>query len=129
LHDELDIPVLYVSHSQDELARLADHTVPLDRGRPPPSAPIGETLARRGVPVAGGGEAGGGDRWRGWGSSHTAIWGSAKGGCACCACVAEAPTTAAAEPSKRARALRRSKAAQIMLGPSAQALAAEEPIC
>jgi molybdate transport system ATP-binding protein len=27
LHDELDIPVLYVSHSPDEVARLADHVV------------------------------------------------------------------------------------------------------
>ena len=31
LHDELDIPVLYVSHSQDEVARLADHLVLLSR--------------------------------------------------------------------------------------------------
>ena len=27
LHDNLDIPVLYVSHSPDEVARLADHVV------------------------------------------------------------------------------------------------------
>ncbi|MNP14761.1 hypothetical protein D3C76_1070970 [compost metagenome] len=32
-------------------------------------------------------------------------------------------------PRRRARTLPRSKAAQVMLGPSAQALAAEEPIC
>lgn len=33
LHDELDIPILYVSHSHDEIARLADHLVVLDSGR------------------------------------------------------------------------------------------------
>jgi molybdate transport system ATP-binding protein len=33
LHDELDIPVLYVSHAADEVARLADHLVLLDDGR------------------------------------------------------------------------------------------------
>ncbi len=33
LHDDLDIPVLYVSHSPDEVARLADHVVLLAQGR------------------------------------------------------------------------------------------------
>ncbi|MDD2873156.1 MAG: molybdenum ABC transporter ATP-binding protein, partial [Azoarcus sp.] len=33
LHDELDMPVLYVSHSPDEVARLADHVVLLDQGK------------------------------------------------------------------------------------------------
>jgi len=33
LHRALDIPVLYVSHSVDEVARLADHVVVLDQGR------------------------------------------------------------------------------------------------
>ena len=33
LHDELSIPVLYVSHSPDEVARLADHMVLMDRGK------------------------------------------------------------------------------------------------
>lgn len=32
LHDELDIPVLYVSHSPDEVMRLADYIVVLDEG-------------------------------------------------------------------------------------------------
>jgi hypothetical protein len=32
LRDELDIPVLYVSHAPDEVARLADHLVVLDAG-------------------------------------------------------------------------------------------------
>lgn len=33
LHRELRIPVIYVTHSLDELARLADHVVMLDQGR------------------------------------------------------------------------------------------------
>jgi len=58
LHDELDIPVLYVSHSQDEVARLADHIVLLDNGRALASGPIGETLARLDLPLALGDDAG-----------------------------------------------------------------------
>ncbi|WP_053180355.1 molybdenum ABC transporter ATP-binding protein [Pseudomonas kilonensis] len=58
LHDELDIPVLYVSHSQDEVARLADHIVLLDGGRALASGPIGETLARLDLPLALGDDAG-----------------------------------------------------------------------
>jgi molybdate transport system ATP-binding protein len=46
LHDELDIPVLYVSHAFDEVARIADHLVLLARGRATASGPIGELLAR-----------------------------------------------------------------------------------
>ena len=38
LHDELDIPVLYVSHAQDEVARLADHLVLLSDGKDWPAA-------------------------------------------------------------------------------------------
>jgi molybdate transport system ATP-binding protein len=33
LHDDLDIPVLYVSHAPDEVASLADHVVLLEHGR------------------------------------------------------------------------------------------------
>jgi len=33
LHDELEIPILYVTHSLDEVARLADHMVVLEKGR------------------------------------------------------------------------------------------------
>ncbi len=33
LHDDLDIPVLYVGHAPDEVARLADHVVLLANGR------------------------------------------------------------------------------------------------
>ncbi|WP_085695250.1 MULTISPECIES: molybdenum ABC transporter ATP-binding protein [unclassified Pseudomonas] len=58
LHDELDIPVLYVSHAQDEVARLADHLVLLSDGRALASGPIGETLARLDLPLAQGDDAG-----------------------------------------------------------------------
>ncbi len=33
LHKELEIPILYVSHRSDEIARLADHVVILEKGR------------------------------------------------------------------------------------------------
>ena len=52
LHAELDIPVLYVSHSQDEVARLADHIVLLSDGKALASGPIGETLARLDLPLS-----------------------------------------------------------------------------
>lgn len=58
LHDELDIPVLYVSHAQDEVARLADHIVLLRNGKALASGPIGETLARLDLPLALGDDAG-----------------------------------------------------------------------
>ncbi len=51
LHDELDIPILYVSHSPDEVARLADHLVALDNGRVRASGALGETLARVDLPI------------------------------------------------------------------------------
>lgn len=33
LHQSFDIPILYVSHSMDEVARLADHILVLDQGK------------------------------------------------------------------------------------------------
>ena len=51
LHDELEIPILYVSHSPDEVARLADHLVVLDAGRAVASGPLAETLARLDLPI------------------------------------------------------------------------------
>lgn len=51
LHDELDIPVLYVSHSPDEVARIADHIVVLDNGRVTAAGPLEETLARIDLPI------------------------------------------------------------------------------
>jgi molybdate transport system ATP-binding protein len=43
---ELDIPMLYVSHSAEEVARLADHLVLLDAGQVLASGPAAATLAR-----------------------------------------------------------------------------------
>jgi molybdate transport system ATP-binding protein len=52
LHDELDIPVLYVSHSRDEVARLADHLVLIEEGHARASGPIGELLTRLDLPLS-----------------------------------------------------------------------------
>jgi molybdate transport system ATP-binding protein len=52
LHDELDIPMLYVSHAPEEVARLADHLVLLEAGRALASGPIANTLARLDLPLA-----------------------------------------------------------------------------
>jgi molybdate transport system ATP-binding protein len=52
LHDELDIPMLYVSHAPEEVARLADHLVLLEGGRALASGPIADTLARLDLPLA-----------------------------------------------------------------------------
>jgi molybdate transport system ATP-binding protein len=52
LHDELDIPMLYVSHAPEEVARLADHLVLLEAGRAIASGPIADTLARLDLPLA-----------------------------------------------------------------------------
>ncbi|PKO33733.1 MAG: molybdenum ABC transporter ATP-binding protein [Betaproteobacteria bacterium HGW-Betaproteobacteria-7] len=51
LHDELEIPVIYVSHSPDEVARLADHLVAMENGRVVAAGPLGETLARLDLPI------------------------------------------------------------------------------
>lgn len=58
LHDKLDIPVVYVSHAQDEVARLADHLVLLEQGKAMASGPIGQTLARLDLSLAQGEDAG-----------------------------------------------------------------------
>jgi molybdate transport system ATP-binding protein len=52
LHRELDIPVFYVSHAMDEVARLADHLVLLEKGRVIASGALHETLARLDLPTA-----------------------------------------------------------------------------
>lgn len=46
LHQELEIPVFYVSHSADEVARLADHLVVMEDGKVLTNGPLVETLAR-----------------------------------------------------------------------------------
>ncbi|MES2879344.1 MAG: molybdenum ABC transporter ATP-binding protein [Pseudomonadota bacterium] len=52
LRDELSIPIIYVSHAPDEVARLADHLVLLDGGRVVASGALSETLARADLPPA-----------------------------------------------------------------------------
>lgn len=52
LHEELEIPSLYVTHMPDEAARLADHLVLLDRGKVLASGALQETLARLDLAVA-----------------------------------------------------------------------------
>lgn len=51
LHDELEIPLLYVSHAPDEVARLADNLVVIEAGRVLASGPIGEILSRLDLPI------------------------------------------------------------------------------
>ena len=45
LRDELHVPMLYVTHSADEMARLADHLVVLARGQVLASGPTAEVLS------------------------------------------------------------------------------------
>lgn len=58
LHAELEIPILYVSHALDEVARLADHMVLLENGRALASGSITELLPRLDLPLAMGDNAG-----------------------------------------------------------------------
>ncbi|MCR4378700.1 MAG: molybdenum ABC transporter ATP-binding protein [Rhodospirillales bacterium] len=51
LHDTLSIPILYVTHAPEEVARLADHLVVLEQGRVLASGPLTETLARLDLPI------------------------------------------------------------------------------
>jgi len=58
LRDELSIPMLYVTHSPDELARLADHLVVLERGQVRAVGPVQQVLASLQSPVVVGEDAG-----------------------------------------------------------------------
>ena len=55
---ELDIPVVYVSHAPDEVARLADHIVAMEAGRALASGPLADVLARVDLPIRLGEDAG-----------------------------------------------------------------------
>ena len=46
VHAELAIPVVYVSHAVDEVARLADHLVLMEAGRVTAAGPLADMLAR-----------------------------------------------------------------------------------
>lgn len=57
LHRELEIPVLYVSHAADEVARLADHLAYMDSGRIVAVGPVAHMLTRLDLPPAQGADA------------------------------------------------------------------------
>lgn len=50
LRDKLAIPIIYVSHSTAEVARLADHIVMMDKGQAVAEGPLQEILARTDQP-------------------------------------------------------------------------------
>lgn len=52
LHESLSIPVLYVSHAPEEVARLADHLVVMEGGRVLASGSLAELLTRPDLPLA-----------------------------------------------------------------------------
>ncbi len=52
LHSDLSIPILYVSHAIDEVARLADHLVSLEPGRVVASGALHDMLTRLDLPLA-----------------------------------------------------------------------------
>jgi molybdate transport system ATP-binding protein len=58
LRDELQTPMLYVTHSADELARLADHVVVLEEGRVKTQGPVAEVLSSIDHPALAGDEVG-----------------------------------------------------------------------
>ena len=52
LHRDLAMPVLYVSHTLDEIARLADHLVLMEDGRAVADGPVMDLLTRLDLPLA-----------------------------------------------------------------------------
>lgn len=57
LHDELKMPVLYVSHATDEVARLADHLIVMDSGQVIAAGPINTVLTKLDLAADLGGDA------------------------------------------------------------------------
>ncbi len=53
LHNELKLPVLYVSHDPDEVARLADRLVLLENGKVRASGPVGGLFTSLQLPLSG----------------------------------------------------------------------------
>ena len=58
LQTQLSLPVIYVTHAIDEVARLADHLVLFDAGRVTASGPTSDLLTRLDLPLAHGDTAG-----------------------------------------------------------------------
>ncbi len=52
LHKELEIPVIYVSHSLEEVAQLADHLILMEQGRVVDSGDIHDMFTRLDLPLA-----------------------------------------------------------------------------
>ncbi len=52
LHRETELPVLYVSHSPEEVARLADHLVLIEAGQKLADGPANEILTRLDLPLS-----------------------------------------------------------------------------
>ncbi|MDX2506289.1 MAG: molybdenum ABC transporter ATP-binding protein [Gammaproteobacteria bacterium] len=57
LHEELKVPLLYVSHAPGEVARLADHLVLMETGKITASGSIDEMMTRLDLPLAHGDKA------------------------------------------------------------------------
>jgi len=58
LHRELSIPIVYVSHAIEEVARLAHHLVLMSQGRVVAAGELADMMARLDLPTARGDEAG-----------------------------------------------------------------------
>jgi molybdate transport system ATP-binding protein len=58
LHDKLSIPMIYVSHSIDEVSRLCDHLLLIDNGKIVASGELHSVLSRLDLPLLSGGNAG-----------------------------------------------------------------------
>ena len=52
LHTDLSIPVIYVSHALEEVARLADHLVLMENGQVRAQGPLSELMTRLDLPLA-----------------------------------------------------------------------------
>lgn len=56
LHDELKMPIIYVSHSPEEVVRLADYIVAMEAGNVLAEGPLAEILLRTDLPISIGSE-------------------------------------------------------------------------
>jgi molybdate transport system ATP-binding protein len=57
IHNDLEIPILYVTHSQDEMSRLADHLLLIEDGNIVGSGPVNDMLTRFDMPLSHGSDA------------------------------------------------------------------------